>query len=47
MGSSVSVAVTNLVMEDVEDRALETFDIHLPFWKHFVDDTCTVVPKDT
>ena len=46
MGSPVSVAVTNLVMEDVEDRALETFDIQLPFWKHFVDDTCTVVPKE-
>ena len=46
MGSSVSVAVANLVMEDVEDRVLETFDIQLPFWKHFVDDTCTVVPKE-
>ena len=46
MGSPVSVAVANLVMEDVEDRALETFDIQLPFWKRFVDDTCTVVPKE-
>ena len=46
MGSPVSVAVVNLVMEDVEDRALETFDIQLPFWKCFVDDTCTVVPKE-
>ena len=38
MGSPVSVAVANLAMEDVENRALETFDIHLPFWKRFVDD---------
>ena len=35
MGSPVSVAVANLAMEDVENRAL---DIHLPFWKRFVDD---------
>jgi len=31
-------------MEDVEGWALETFDVQLPFWKWFVDDTCTVVP---
>ena len=46
VGSPVSVAVANLVKEDVENRALETFDIQLPFWKRFVDDTCTVVPRD-
>ena len=46
MGLPVSVAVANLVMEDVEGWALETFDIQLPFWKRFVDDTCMVVPRD-
>ena len=46
MGSPVSVSVANLVMEDVEERALASFDIQLPFWKRYVDDTCTVVPKD-
>ena len=46
MGSPVSVSVANLVMEDVEERALSTFDVHLPFWKRYVDDTCTAVPGD-
>ena len=46
MGSPVSVSVTNLVMEDVEERALSTFDVDLPFWKRYVDDTCTAVPRN-
>ena len=45
MGSPVSVSVANLVMEDVGDRALESFDVRLPFWKRYVDDTCTAVPS--
>ena len=46
MGSPVSVVVANLVMEDVEERALTTFDVPLPFWKRYVDDTFTAVPAD-
>lgn len=46
MGSPVSVSAANLVMEDVEERALSTFDTSLPFWKRYVDDTCTAVPAD-
>jgi len=46
MGSPVCVAVANLVMEDVEGWALETFEVQLPVWKWFVDDTCMVVPRD-
>ena len=46
MGSPVSVTVANLVMEEIEEKALSTFDIKLPFWKRYVDDTCTVVPAD-
>ena len=40
MGSPVSVTIANLVMEDVEERALGTTDIPLCFWKPYVDDTC-------
>ena len=46
MGSPVSVAVANLVMEDVENRALATFPTTPKFWKRYIDDVCTVVPKD-
>ena len=45
MGSPVSVVVANLVMEDVEERALESFPSPPRFWKHYVDDTFTALPK--
>ena len=44
MGSPVSVTVANLVMEDVEERALASYPTPPPFWKRFVDDTCTAIP---
>ena len=44
MGSPVSVVVANLVMEDVEQRALVTFTGEKPrFWKRYVDDTFTAI----
>ena len=46
MGSPVSVSIANLVMEDVEERALASYDIQLPFWKRYVDDVFTVVCVD-
>ena len=45
MGSPVSVVVANLVMEDVEERALESFHSPPRFWKRYVDDTFTSLPK--
>ena len=46
MGSPVFVVIANLVMEDVEERALATFHSPPRFWKRYVDDTCTALPRD-
>ena len=44
MGSPMSVTIANLVMEDVEQRALNSFVGAKPlFWKRYVDDICTAV----
>ena len=45
MGSPVSVMVANLVMEEVEQMALSSYPSPPRFWKRYVDDTCTVLPK--
>ena len=47
MGSPVSVTVANLVMEDVEERALSSYYTDVILWKKFVDDACTSLPTDT
>ena len=39
MGSPVSVTLANLVMEDVEGRALVTTDVPVRFWRRYMDDT--------
>ena len=44
MGSPVSVVMANPAMENVQQRALSTFHSPPPFWKRYVDDTCTVLP---
>ena len=36
MGSPVFVTVANLVIEDVESRALFTYPVPLPFWKGYI-----------
>ena len=46
MGPPVSVVVTNLVMDDIEQKALSTFHTPPCFWRRYVDDTCTVLPGD-
>ena len=47
MGSPVSVTIANLVMEDVEEKALATTDIPLSFWKRYVYHTCAALPASS
>ena len=44
MESPVSIVIANLVMENVEQKALATFHSPPHFWKRYVDDTFTVLP---
>ena len=46
MGSPVYVVVANLVMEDIEQRALSTFHTPPRFWRWYVDDTCAALLVD-
>ena len=46
MDLPASVVVTNLVMEDIECRALSSFHTPLRFWRRYVDDTRTVLLWD-
>ena len=46
MGSPVSVVVANLVTENIECSALATFYTPPHFWRRYVDDTCTALPRD-
>ena len=42
----MSIVIANLVMEDVEERALTTFHSPPRFWKCYVDHTCTALPRN-
>jgi hypothetical protein len=47
MGSPVSPVIANLVMEDVEQRALvASVPVSIPFWRHFVDDVVSAVCRN-
>ena len=46
MGSPVSMMVADMVMENIEQRALTSFSHPPIFWKRYVDDTCvTLLPS--
>ena len=46
MGSSVSVVVTEIVMQNIEEQALATYSETLPLWLRYVDDTITAVHEN-
>ena len=45
MGSPVSVVVANLVMKDMENRAIETFAHPARLWLRYVHDTFVIIEK--
>ena len=46
MGSPVSVVVANLVMEEIECRALATFNASPRIYKRYVDDSICVINRE-
>ena len=46
MGSPISAVIANLVMEDIEHRALTTAPVSPSFWKRFVDDVISAVSQN-
>ena len=46
MESPVSVVVAEIVMQNIEERALATCRQTIPLWLRYVDDTFTAVHKD-
>ena len=46
MGSPILAVIVNLVMEDIEHRALTTAPVSPSFWKRFVDDVISAVSQD-
>ena len=45
MGSPVSVVVAEIVMQNIEERALRTYRQTILLWLRYVDDTFTAVHK--
>jgi hypothetical protein len=46
MGSPVSVALAEITMQFVEENVLSESPCHILFWKRYVDDVHTAIPKD-
>ena len=46
IGSLVSSVIPNLLMEDVEQRALASAPVNPSFWKRFVDDVISAVSEN-
>ena len=46
MGNSVSVVVTEIVIQNIEEQALAIYKRTIPIWLRYVDDRFTAVHKD-
>lgn len=46
MGSSLSPTLADIVMEDFENTAINTFQYPVTTWKRYVDDTFVIIKKD-
>jgi len=47
MGSPLSPIISDLVMRDIEERALEILNLPLPFYFRYVDDILMAIPSDS
>jgi len=46
MGSPISPIIANIVMEDIETKALHNLNINLPFYYRYVDDIAMAIPRE-
>ncbi|XP_068720649.1 uncharacterized protein [Montipora capricornis] len=46
MGSPVSAVLAELVMQEVEEKALETSPVRLKWWRCYVDESNTCIKRD-
>ncbi|XP_071649570.1 uncharacterized protein [Temnothorax longispinosus] len=47
MGSPLSPDLADLVLQDIETRAMRMFNFHIPFFFRYVDDIAMAIPNDT
>lgn len=47
MGKQVSAVIPNLYMESFEQQVLTTSSYKPRIWERFVDDTCTILDRET
>lgn len=46
MGSPVSAVIAELVMQEVEEKALETSPVQPKWWRRYVDDSNACIKRD-